>query len=553
MTKIWRQRMPGMGAGQRANGPDLAGTLDWSHGIVAFITERRPLPKGRTRSTHRRVAPPLTNGFPVPALRIDELVAALPDGVVMVDAQGRIVYANALMEVLSGYSRAELSGQLVELLVPERLRDLHTHHRVEYVANPHARPMGVNLEISLRRKDGKEFPADIALSPLQSPAGLLVVAAVRDATERRRAQNRMHAVIEVTQAIMEGESERALRLIAHHARVLGGAGQSMVAVPEPGGETLVVRVADGERAEALIGMRMPVRKSLAGEAFRTGNPINVPDVQSDARAHQATATAGRFGPTFSMPLRVAGRSFGTLVVANQRGQAPFAGESLKVVELFATQAAVALEYARLREELQRLAVLEDRERIAKELHDGVIQALFAVGMTLQATEGQVDDPETVRTRLAGAVESIDSAIRDLRNYIFGLRPGLLADRQLDQALRQLAEDFQEKSDIITVVDIDARIAAQFGNASAQLVQIAREALSNVARHGQASTCRLSLVQRGEQGVLVIDDDGRGFELADDRQGQGLRNMRERAEAIGGTFSVESSPTKGTTVRIALPL
>ncbi len=471
----------------------------------------------------------------------------------MVDVHGRIVFANALMEALSGYSRAELSGQLVELLVPERLRDLHTRHRAEYVANPHARPMGVNLEISLRRKDGGEFPADIALSPLQSPGGVLVVAAIRDATDRRRAQNRMHAVIEVTRAIMEGESARALRLIAHHARVLGGADESMVTVPEPGGETLVVRVADGERAEALIGIRMPVLKSLAGEAFRTGKPVNVPDVRKDARAHQPAVIAGRFGPMSCMPLRVAGRSFGTLVVANQRGGTRFAGESLKVVEMFASQAAVALEYARLSEELQRLAILEDRERIGKELHDGVIQALFAVGMTLQATEAKVDDPETVRTRLAGAVESIDSAIRDLRNYIFGLRPGILADRQLDQALRQLAEEFQERSGIITAVDIDARIAAQLGNASTELVQIAREALSNAARHAQSSTCRLSLVQRGEKAVLEIDDDGRGLGLAHDRQGQGLRNMRERAQAIGGKFSVESSPTEGTTVRVALPL
>ncbi len=471
----------------------------------------------------------------------------------MVDAQGHIVFANALMEALSGYSRAELSGQLVELIVPERLRDLHAHHRAEYVANPHARPMGVNLEISLRRKDGGEFPADIALSPLNSPAGPLVVAAVRDATDRRRAQNRMHAVIEVTRAIMEGESERALRLIAHYARVLGGADQSMVTVPEPSGETLVVRVADGERAEALIGMRMPVLKSLAGEAFRTGKPLNVPDVRKDARAHQPTVIAGRFGPVACMPLRATGRAFGTLVVANQRGRTTFAGESLKVVEMFATQAAVALEYARLGEELQRLAILEDRERIGKELHDGVIQALFAVGMTLQATEAKLDDPETVRTRLATAVESIDAAIRDLRNYIFGLRPGILADRQLDQALRQLAEEFQEKSGIITAVDIDARIAAQFGNASTELVQIAREALSNVARHAQARTCRLSLVQRGQQGVLEIDDDGRGFDVSHDRRGQGLRNMRERAETVGAKCSIQSSPAEGTTVRVALPL
>ena len=254
--------------------------------------------------------------------------------------------------------------------------------------------MGVNLDIYLRRKDGTEFPADIALSPLQTASGVVVVAALRDATERKQAQARLH----------------------------------------------------------------------------------------------------------------------------------------------------------------RLAVLEDRERIAKELHDGVIQALFAVGMNLQATEANAGDPEAVRARLNGAVDGIDMAIRDLRNYIFGLRPGILADRQLDQALHQLVEEFQEKSGVVTAVEIDERVAAQFGNTATQLVQVTREALSNVARHAQATTCRVSLVQRDESAVLEIDDDGHGFQPGRGRsRGQGLRNMRERVEAIGGTFSLESSPAEGTTVRVQLPL
>lgn len=325
---------------------------------------------------------------------VESLLEALPDAVVIVEAEGRIVYANGLLEALSGYRREELLGQFVELLVPERFRDLHTSHRRDYVVNPRARPMGVNLDIYLRRKDGTEFPADIALSPLQTAGGTVVVAALRDATERKQAQARLH----------------------------------------------------------------------------------------------------------------------------------------------------------------RLAVLEDRERIAKELHDGVIQSLFAVGMNLQATEAKASDPEAVRARLSDAVDSIDMAIRDLRNYIFGLRPGILADRQLDQALRQLAEEFQEKSGLVTAVEIDERVAAQFANAAPQLVQVAREALSNVARHARATTCRVSLVQRDDRGVLEIDDDGRGFNVGrGSSRGQGLRNMRERVEAIGGTFSVESSPAEGTTVRVQLPL
>ena len=305
----------------------------------------------------------------------------------MVDAEGRMVYANSLMERLSGYGAAELAGRPIEVLVPERFRDQHVAHRSQYIRTPRPRPMGANLQISMRRKDGTEFPADISLSPLRTPKGVNIVAAVRDATQR-----------------------------------------------------------------------------------------------------------------------------------------------------------------------QRLGLLDERERIAKELHDGVIQGLYAVGMTLQATHARAEDADAVRTRLDGAIESIDAAIRDLRNYIFGLRPGILADRQLDSALRELGREFEERSGVVTVVDVDPAMAAQFASASSQLIQIAREGLSNVGRHAQASTCRLSLTRRGDQAVLEIDDDGRGFDPEKVRDGgQGLRNMRERASAMGGEVSVESSPAQGTTVEVRLPL
>lgn len=203
---------------------------------------------------------------------------------------------------------------------------------------------------------------------------------------------------------------------------------------------------------------------------------------------------------------------------------------------------------------QRLALVEERERIAQELHDGVIQGLYAVGMTLQATQARADSADAVRTRLEGAIDSIDAAIRDLRNYIFGLRPGILADRQLDAALRELAREFEARSAIVVVVEVDPAIASQLAPSSAQLVQIAREALSNVARHANASTCRLSLIRRDAHAVLQIDDDGQGFDLQQVRaEGQGLRNMRERARALGGDIVVESTPGEGTTLEVRLPL
>jgi signal transduction histidine kinase len=196
-------------------------------------------------------------------------------------------------------------------------------------------------------------------------------------------------------------------------------------------------------------------------------------------------------------------------------------------------------------------VLEDRERIAKELHDGAIQSLFAVGMGLQAS-AMLAGGDDLRSRIQNAVEELDRVIRDLRNYIFGLRPGILADRQLDQALQGLVEEFSQRSGVVAIAEIDPATAAELSGRAGDVVQLAREALSNVSRHAQAATCRVSLY-RGEDGaVLEVDDDGRGFDPARATgAGQGLRNLRERAEALGGRAEIHSTLGEGTTVRVII--
>jgi signal transduction histidine kinase len=263
---------------------------------------------------------------------------------------------------------------------------------------------------------------------------------------------------------------------------------------------------------------------------------------------------GEIGPAMFVPMNAAERTFGTLAVSNLIGGTEFREDDLALVETFADQASVALEYARAQQDLRRLAVLEDRERIAKELHDGAIQSLFAVGMGLQAAAVVSKDPELER-RVDGAVNEIDRVIRDLRNYIFALRPGILADRQLDQALHHLADDFQQKNGITTVVEIDDTVAAQLASQAGDVVQLAREALSNVGRHANAATCRLSLVRSDTVALLEIDDDGQGFDprAASGGGGQGLRNLRERAASLGGEISIESTPGEGTTLRVTIPL
>ena len=150
------------------------------------------------------------------------------------------------------------------------------------------------------------------------------------------------------------------------------------------------------------------------------------------------------------------------------------------------------------------------------------------------------------------MEELDRIIADLRNYIFGLRPGILADRQLDQALHRLAQELEHKAGVVTVTDVDPEAAGALGEVAAEVVQLAREALSNVSRHAQAATCRISLYPDGATVVLEVDDDGRGFDPATARPGgQGLGNLRARAQAIGGRVELDSRPGEGTRVRVQL--
>jgi signal transduction histidine kinase len=258
------------------------------------------------------------------------------------------------------------------------------------------------------------------------------------------------------------------------------------------------------------------------------------------------------GPAIFMPLRVRGRATGTLMVANLKGGRVFDRATVRLVETFADQASVAIEYARAQDDVKRLGLMEERERIARELHDGIIQSLFAVGMGLQGTALLAGSPETAG-RIEGAVDELDRVIRDLRNYIFGLRPGILADRQLDEALHELADDLQKRSGSRVEVQVDAALAASLSSRSHQIVQLTREALSNVARHAAAEQSMVRLAREGKDAVLTIEDDGVGFDVGTGAVGNGLRNMRERAEAMGGALLVTSAAKKGTRLRMTFPI
>ena len=332
---------------------------------------------------------------------------------------------------------------------------------------------------------------------------------------------------------------------------------------------LGVLTSDGQKIEEFITVGItpeeraalgdpPTGHGLLGALIREAHPMRVTDIGADPRSVGFPPHHPPMRSLLGAPITGRGRVFGNIYLTDKSGADAFNDEDERVLVVLASQAAIAVENARLYDEaerngreLRRLEMLEERERIAKELHDGVIQSLFAVGMSLQAVASMSGD-ENVSRRLDAVVEDVDHSIRDLRNYIFGLRPGILADRQLDAALRELADAFGARSDVVTVVEIDGEAASHLASRAADVVQLVREALSNVERHAGATTCRVTLRREAGGLVVEIDDDGSGFDLSAPSAGMGLSNLRKRVASLDGRVEIESEAGKGTTVRATLP-
>lgn len=404
------------------------------------------------------------------------------------------------------------------------------------------------------KRNANEFSKDDeeSLIVLATQAGVAIANASLYEEVRSREQW-LNALRDITSRVLGGEEEAPLlESIAEHARQVAGAdAATIVSVSDIPGE-LVVAAAVGARASEMRGQTLPAEGSISGAVMQNGQSLSIDDVSADPRAFQPIVRLGRHGPAVFVPLRVPGGAAGTLMVTRLKGSPSFDGRRVQLVETLADQASVAIEYGRAQTELRRLGLMEERERIAKELHDGIIQSLFAVGMGLQGTALMARSPD-VTGRIETAVDELDKVIRDLRNYIFGLRPGILADRQLDQALRVLGEEMQSRSGATVDVDLDAALAASLSGRSAEIIQLTREAFSNVARHSQATRASLRLARRGSDAVLLLEDNGVGFDTSSDSKGFGMANMRARAEGLGGTLDVKSETGKGTTLRITFPI
>jgi signal transduction histidine kinase len=399
--------------------------------------------------------------------------------------------------------------------------------------------------------------ASVATWTIEPTAATLPGRTRRGTSGRRGVEHRLRAVGEINQAILDGVGVDTVFIhLAHSARTLVDADSVIVGTLQGDArDGLMLRAIEGPLAERFRpGDLFQLEDTVLAEAVRTGRVFVAADTRQAAASFERTRQLGiRAG--VAVPLAVRGKVFGALAVGRSAARPPFPPADVRLMSAFAAQAAIGLEYGRARDELNWLAVLGERERIARELHEGVIQTLFGVGMDLQALASALDDPTTYG-RLSQAVDGIDSVIHDLRKYVFGLRPGILADRQVDRALRELAADFAQRTGITPALEIDVHIAARLvGAAATDVVQIAREALSNVARHAQATMCHVALRREDGAAVLEVSDDGSGVGTdLGQTSGQGLGNMRARAAARGGVLIVtEGLQGRGTGLRAIVPV
>jgi signal transduction histidine kinase len=362
--------------------------------------------------------------------------------------------------------------------------------------------------------------------------------------EAQRQHRWLQASGEVTISLLSGTDPRqVLAAITAQVHELSGADLVVVALPEDGGRRITITSAVGDGADRVVGLLLPADGSLPGQVMATGKPVTVSDYSADPRSSEvARGPMGHIGPKMIFPLGAPGNVLGVLSVGRRRGGPSFAPAAADVIALFAAQAGVALELAARRSDAERLSLYEDRDRIARDLHDLVIQRLYATGMSLEGAVPMIAVPE-VANRVRNAVDAMDETIRDIRATIFALQA-----RAENPAARLRAEIVGIVDEMAVMLGFAPSLRLGQGldgvvgpDAAEYLLTALREALSNTARHARASQVEVSVeVDQAGQLVLRVTDNGTGIPAGVHRSG--LRNLAQRAGSLGGVL--ELGPADG---------
>ena len=521
---------------------------------------------------------------------------------VMVDEHGQIELMNAKAEELFGYQREELIGQTLEILLPERFQKGHVHHRTKFLSHPRVRPMGVGMDLAARRKDGSEFPVEIGLSYIKTGNGLFTVGFVTDITERKQSQEALQRyalqesqlreqleqhtakleahVIERTQEIerrrkvAEGlrdiltvlNSNRPLEEILDYIVVLAGRllGTHATAVfqLEDKEGPLTIAAARGLSADYVAQVQIPLGSGIVGKVVQERRPMAISDISTVLREEQPqnVATilrklAESYHSLLAVPLIVKEQVYGCIVLYYTDWRL-FSEEEVMLAVAFGDQAALAIENARLRAQVQRSAVAAERNRLARDLHDAVTQTLFSASLIAEVLPRLWErKPEEGQRRLQELRQLTRGALAEMRTLLFELRPTVLVKTDLRELLRQLAEATTGRARVPVSLAVEGTPFRLLPDVQVAFYRIAQEALNNVAKHSAAKqasvTLRFQPTAQGNTLILSVYDNGRGFVLANVApQRLGLNIMQERADAIGATLMIDSEPDYGTEVMVS---
>jgi len=485
-----------------------------------------------------------------PGQLLGAIFSASPDAVVVIDGSGRIMLSSPAVSDLFGYFPEELVGEPLEVLIPTDRRTRHVDHIRRFFDSPVARQMGAGLQLAGRRRDGTTFAVDVSLTPVEVRGARYAAAFVRDARERQRDLDRLHAVNEITQRLLGGANlSEVLSLVAERARRLSSAEAVWIVTPASDGH-LPVTAAAGPRTGGLLGVVLSGETSRSAEVMRTGSSQVVEDLSTAGNVPDAVAMLD-LGPGLYVPLIADERRLGALLLGRARGSPQFGALDVAFADLFASASAAAIELNDVRAELGRLEIASEDERIARDLHDTVIQQLFAVGMALQASRAAAVGP--VRERIDSAVDDLDAIIREIRNTIFRL-PGRRAQvSSLREEVLRLANKHGDELGFVIRVAFDGPVETSVPESvTEQILQVLTEALSNTVRHARASRVEVVLAVAGGWFSLSVIDDGKGMP-GGATAGSGLRNMVTRATNLGGTFTASPHEPIGTIVEWRVPI
>ncbi|GGX87059.1 GAF domain-containing sensor histidine kinase [Streptomyces hiroshimensis] len=460
-----------------------------------------------------------------------------------------------------------LLGELIRHPTPLRLPKI-SEHAASYGFPPGHPPMHSFVGVPIRvrdqvfgnlylteKRDGADFDAEdeAVLSTLAVAAGVAIDNA-RLYEESTRRERWLRASARVTTSLMSGSPRQdVMAQIAELAKEITEAELATVSLPLDDGSALTVEVATGELADAIRGFALPVEGSLVGLVLSGREPVCSLSVEEDPRVSAVPKSLTGLGPAVAVPIKSGETVIGVLFLARGAGRPVFSQEEIEPLLNFAGQAAMAMELAQRRADAEQLTLLEDRDRIARDLHDLAIQRLFATGMTLQSADRFIDHAEASE-RVQRAVNDLDETIKIIRATIFGLRSRETAPQhglrtRVVQTVGGAATLLGFAPSLRMEGLLDTRVPRAVTD---DAVAVLEEALTNVVRHAHATSIGVAVVNDGRDLVLTVTDDGVG--IPGEGRRSGLRNLAERAERHGGRL-VLSAPTGGGTVltwRVPLP-